>query len=104
MSKRKKRKQKKIQKHIENVSVKKEQTSLVVVDKKKLSLAVIKENEIFKNVVKKMSLALISTISIAYILGIIFIATSVFYISHLQNGLIQRGVLINGISVSNLTR
>ena len=32
----------------------------------------------------------------------VIVATSIFYVSHLQNGLIQKGVYVNGISVSNL--
>ena len=49
-----------------------------------------------------MSLALIGTISVAYIALMVIVATSIFYVSHLQNGLIQKGVYVNGISVSNL--
>lgn len=101
--KRRKKKNKKIVKQMALVPVKKQETALVVVEKKKLDLDINRPKKIFEKVVKKLSLALISTMSIAYVFGLIIVATSVFYISHLQNGLIQRGVYVNGISVSDLT-
>ncbi len=85
------------------IPVKKQETSLVVVEKKKMSLANICHKKVFKKVVKTMSLALLGTISIAYILLMILVATSIFYVSHLQNGLIQKGVFVNGVNVSDLT-
>ena len=102
MSKRVKSKKKK--KNAKVAPIQKEEKSLVVVDKKKLGIAVIREKEVFKKVVKGVSLALIGTISVAYILLMALVATSVFYVSHLQNGLIQKGVFVNGINVSDLSR
>lgn len=83
-------------------NVQKEQMALVVVNQNR-NLIANSSKEILKKVAKKLSLAVIGTLSIAYILGMIFVATSVFYVSHLQNGLIQRGVYVNGISISDLT-
>lgn len=80
----------------------KEQLALIVVNQNRGLISNLNK-EILKKVAKKLSLAVIGTISIAYIFGMIFVATSVFYVSHLQNGLIQRGVYVNGISVSDLT-
>lgn len=102
MSKRVKNKKKK--KNTNLAPVKKEEKSLVVVDRKKLGMAVIREKEVFKKVVKGVSLALIGTISVAYILLMALVATSIFYVSHLQNGLIQKGVFVSGIDVSDLSR
>lgn len=102
MSKRVKSKKKK--KNAKVAPIQKEEKSLVVVDKKKLGIAVIREKEVFKKVVKGVSLALIGTISVAYILLMALVATSIFYVSHLQNGLIQKGVFVNGINVSDLSR
>ena len=102
MSKRVKNKKKK--KNTNLAPVKKEEKSLVVVDRKKLGMTVIREKEVFKKVVKGVSLALIGTISVAYILLMTLVATSIFYVSHLQNGLIQKGVFVNGIDVSDLSR
>ncbi len=84
--------------------IKKQEKSLVVVEKKKLQIATICNRRVFKKVVKTLSLALIGTLSIAYIALMALVATSVFYVSHLQNGLIQKGIYINGINVSDLTR
>ena len=103
MAKKVKKKNKKNTKVIVQEIPKKQELGLVVVDKKKLSLATITNNEIVKKVVKKVSLALIGTISIAYIALMVLVATCIFYVSHLQNGLIQKGVFINGISVSDLS-
>lgn len=98
------KKRKKEQKKNANVStMKKEELSLVVVDKKKLNLAKIREKEVFQKIVKKVSLAFIVTILIAYIGLMILVATSIFYVSHLKNGLIQKGVFVNGIEMSNLS-
>lgn len=91
-------------KEVSLVPVKKEEKSLVVVYKKKLGLANIYDKDIFKKVAKKVSLALIGTISIAYVALMLLVATSIFYVSHLKNGLIQNGVFVSGIDVSDLTR
>lgn len=99
----KKRKKEERKKNANVPPIKKEELGLVVVDKKKLNLATIREKEVFKKIVKKVSLALIGTISIAYIGLMILVATSIFYVSHLQNGLIQKGIFINGIEMSNLS-
>lgn len=99
----KKRRKEEQKKNAKVSTVKKEELGLVVVDKKKLNLAMIREKEVFKKIVKKVSLALIGTISIAYIGLMILVATSIFYVSHLQNGLIQKGVFVNGIEMSNLS-
>lgn len=96
VKKRKKQNNKKMQ-------TKKEETSLVVVDRKKLAIANIYKKEVFKKVVKGIGIAAIGAISIAYIMLMVLVATSIFYVSHLKNGLIQRGVFVNGISVSDLT-
>lgn len=100
MSKTKNRVKKK--KQMSLVPIKQQEKSLVVVEKKKLQIATIYQKEVFKKIVKGMSLALIGTISVAYIALMVIVATSIFYVSHLQNGLIQKGVYVNGISVSNL--
>lgn len=91
------KKQKVLEKREEKslVPVKKEEKALVVIQKKKLDIDVIHAKKVFKKVVKTLSLAFIGTISVAYILLMTLIATSVFYVSHLQNGLIQKGVYIN---------
>lgn len=86
------------------VPVESQEKSLVVVEKKKLQIATICNKKVFKKVVKGLSLALIGTLSVAYIALMALVATSVFYVSHLQNGLIQKGIYINGINVSDLTR
>lgn len=83
--------------------IKSESKALVVVKPKKLDLVINFDKNIFSKVIKGMSLALIGTISIAYIALMIVVATSIFYVSHLRNGLIQKGVYVNGINVSNLS-
>lgn len=82
---------------------KKEETALVVVKKKKLDLDIIREKEVFRKTVKTLSLAFIGTIVIAYIALMVLVATSIFYVSHLQNGLIQQGVFVAGISVADMS-
>ena len=71
--------------------VKCEEKSLVVIPKKEKGL-LLKDNnkELIINIVKKLSIALIGTISIAYIVVLTLVATSVFYVSNLRNGLIQK--------------
>lgn len=103
MAKKVKKKNKKNTKAVACKTPKKQEMGLVVVDKKKLCLATIADKEVIKKVVKKVSLVLIGTISIAYIALMVLVATSIFYVSHLQNGLIQNGVFVNGINVSNLS-
>ena len=103
MSKKVKTRKKNIEK-VKVTPVKKEQLALVAVDKKKLSLATIAENEVFKEVAKGISFGVIGGIFITYIILMVLVATSIFYVSHLKNGLIQSGVFINGISVSNLDK
>ncbi len=97
-SKKKLKEKKKIKSH----SVK-EEKALVLVEKEKLKLAKIFRKEIIQEVVKKVSLAIIGTMSIACVSMIVIAITSIFYVSHLKNGLIQKGVHINGISVATLT-
>ena len=72
--------------------VKSEEKSLVVVEQKEKSLAVVADynKELMIKVAKKLSIALIGTISIAYIVILTLVATSVFYVSNLRNGLIQK--------------
>ena len=102
MSKSKKVKVKK-KKQVSLLPVKKEEKALVVVEKKKMAMATIFQKEVFKKVAKRVSLALIGTAGVAYIGLMVIVATSIFYVSHLQNGFIQKGVYVNGISVSNLS-
>lgn len=71
--------------------IKSEEKHLVVVEPKEKSLFVLNNNkELIINIAKKLSIALISTISIAYIVLLTLVATSVFYVSNLRNGLIQK--------------
>lgn len=74
--------------------VKKEQNALIVVKKKKLDIAVFREKESLKKAVKTLSLAVIMMIIMTYIALLVLVATSIFYVSHLQNGLIQKGVFV----------
>lgn len=74
--------------------VEKEQNALVVVKKKKLDIAVFREKERLKKAVKTLSLAVMIGLVIAYVVLMVLVATSIFYVSHLQNGLIQKGVLV----------
>lgn len=80
----------------------KEQLSLVIVDKRKMDIANIYKKEVFKKVVKSISITMAIALIIAYIMILILVATSIFYVSHLKNGLIQNGVFVNGIAVANL--
>ncbi len=77
------------------VPIEKKEKALVVVEKKKLKLATIFKNEVFKEAVKKVSLVLIGTASIGYIALMVIVATSIFYVAHLENGFIQSGVFVN---------
>lgn len=71
--------------------IKCEEKSLVVIEQKERGLFVICDNkELIINIAKKLSIALIGTISIVYIVILTLIATSVFYVSNLKNGLIQK--------------
>ena len=71
--------------------VKCEEKGLMVVKPKEKGIIVFENNrELIKNVAKKMSIALIGTTSIAYIVILTLVATSVFYVSNLTNGLIQK--------------
>ena len=74
------------------VPVKSEEKSLVVVEQNKNGpLATIDNNkELIIKVAKRLSIALIGTISIVYIVILTLVATSVFYVSNLRNGLIQK--------------
>lgn len=90
-------------KKVNLLPVKDKEKALVIVEKKKLSMTTIFRKEVFQEVVKKVSLAVMGTMSIACISVIIISLTSVFYVAHLRNGLIQTGVHINGISVATLT-
>ncbi len=101
MSRKVKTKKKKV---ISLVPVKEQEKSLVVVKKEKFALAKIWDKEVFKKVAKSVSLVLIGVILVAYILLMALVATSVFYVTNLENGLIQKGVFVDGIDVSNLTR
>ncbi len=83
--------------------VKKEQNAWIVVKKKKLDIAVFREKESLKKAVKTLSLVVIVMIIIAYIALLALVATSIFYVSHLQNGLIQKGVFVAGISVAEIS-
>ena len=74
--------------------VEKKQNALMVVKKKKLDIAVFCEKESFKEAVKTLSLAVIVVIMIAYVALMALVATSIFYVSHLQNGFIQKGVFV----------
>lgn len=103
-SKRVKVKEKKVKKETSLVPVKRQEKALVIVEKKKMGLATICKKEAFQKVIKSVSIALIGTALIAYIGLMVIVATSIFYVSHLENGFIQKGVLIHGISVANLTR
>ena len=91
-----------VKKELSLVPVRPEEKALIVVEPKVSEIAVVYKHEMFEKIAKKVSLAVIGTISVAYILMIMIAATSVFYITHLKNGLIQKGVFINGISVSDL--
>lgn len=71
--------------------IKCEEKSLVVLESKEKGLLVINNSkELIMNVAKKLSIALIGTISIMYIVILTLVATSVFYVSNLKNGLIQK--------------
>ena len=71
--------------------IKCEEKSLIVVKPKVNSIMIIGDNsELIVCIAKKLSIALIGTISIAYIVILTLIATSVFYVSNLKNGLIQK--------------
>lgn len=71
--------------------VKCEEKWLIVVNPKERGiLSFPNNNKLIKRVAKKMSIALIGTISIAYIAVLTLVATSVFYVSNLRNGLIQK--------------
>ena len=85
----------KVKKKNNLVPVKKEKKALIVVDKKKLGLANISKKEVFEEVVKNVSFAMIATILLGYIALMVIVATSIFYVSHLNNGLIQKGVFVN---------
>ncbi len=74
--------------------VEKKQNALMVVKKKKLDIAVFCEKESFKKAVKTLSLTVIVVIMIAYVALMALVATSIFYVSHLQNGFIQKGVFV----------
>lgn len=90
-------KKQKVAKKSENKSllpVEKKQNALIVVKEKKLDIAIFREKEAFKKAVKTLSLAVIVAIIIAYIALMALVATSIFYVSHLQNGLIQKGVFV----------
>ena len=71
------------------VPVKSEEKSLVVVEQNKNGpLATIDNNkELIIKVAKRLSIALIGTISIVYIVILTLVATSVFYVSNLRNKL-----------------
>lgn len=74
-----------------SLPLKSEEKSLIVIEPKVKNLLLIDSNkELIINVVKKLSIALIGTISIVYIVILILVATSVFYVSNLKNGLIQK--------------
>lgn len=77
------------------VPVKKEKKALIVINRKKLSMAKIFRGKIIGEVVKKVSIAVLMMGLIAYITLMVIVATSIFYVSHLNNGLIQKGVNIN---------
>lgn len=71
--------------------VKCEEKGLTVVKPKEKRIVIFLNNrKSIKNVAKKMSIALIGTISVAYIVILTLVATSVFYVSNLTNGLIQK--------------
>ena len=74
------------------VPVKSEEKSLVVVEQNKNGLLATIDNnkELIIKVAKRLSIALIGTISIVYIVILTLVATSVFYVSNLRNGLIQK--------------
>ena len=84
--------------------VKEQEKSLIVIDKKKLGLAKLWDKNMYKKVAKSVSLVLIGAISVAYILLMALVATSIFYVANLENGLIQKGVFVDGVNVSDLTR
>lgn len=89
-------------KEIKVVPLEKQEKSLVVVEKKQTGLAVIPDRSLIKNIVKKVSLGLVVALAVLYIMLMALVATSVFYMWNLQNGLIQNGVFVEGIDVSNL--
>ena len=71
--------------------IKNEEKSLIVIEKKNKGILVVENSkELIINIAKKMSIALIGTISIMYIVVLTLVATSVFYVSNLRNGLIQK--------------
>lgn len=86
------------------VPSKTEEKALVKVEKRKLALTIIENRKLLKSIAKKISIAVICVIAVLYIGLMGLISTSVFYVSHLKNDLIQNGVLINGISVADMNK
>lgn len=71
--------------------IKCEEKSLVVIEKREKGILITEASkELIISIAKKLSIALIGTISIMYIVLLTLIATSVFYVSNLRNGLIQK--------------
>ena len=71
--------------------IKCEEKSLAVIEKREKGILITKApKELIINIAKKLSIALIGTISIMYVVLLTLIATSVFYVSNLRNGLIQK--------------
>jgi len=83
------------------VPIKKE---LAIVPIKQKSLRILDKVEVLKQAVKTISLVTIIGLIIAYVILLVIIATSIFYVQRLQNGKIQTGIFIGGINVSDLTK
>jgi len=96
------KKRKKIKKN-NLLPIKKESQELIVVDREKFKLSKIYDKKVFKKTVKTVSLALIGTVSVLYIVLMVTAVTSIFYVSHLQDGLIQKGVYVDGINISGMS-
>lgn len=75
--------------------IKCEEKALILVEHKEKELVPFDDinKDLIIKVAKKMSIALISTISIVYLVILTLVATSVFYVSNLTNGLIQKRCL-----------
>lgn len=84
--------------------VKQNSQGLVLVQKEKFKLSKIYEKKAFKETVKTVSFAIIAIIFVIYIMLLMLATTSIFYVSHLKSGLIQRGVFISEIDISGMSK
>lgn len=90
-------------KEINIVTEQVQEINLVTVKQNQTALSIIPNRFLVINIVKKISLVLILALIGLYIMLMGVIGTSIFYISNLQNGLIQTGIFVEEINVANLT-